>query len=466
MAEGPPTRDFIGPYGCGLHPNGPGARKEKARVRVFERPPVPAKRVRPYAELRVASAFSFLNGSSLPEDLVARAAALDLPALALVDTNGLSGAPRFWKAAKQAGIKALVGAEVTIAPHRNFSDMRRLHSQPTEDSIYARASDVKGQRPLRGARSAPLTSDVRETDFSAVGGCISSRRISEESEQRDEGRLSGPLGLVPPPLPAGISLPRLTLLAENQKGYKNLCSLLTAAAAGKPKGQAAATWEEVAAHAEGLHVLTGGEESVVTRALTSRDAGGFDAARRELDRLTALFPARVHVELQRHFLREEEHLNRALLDLALAARLPVLATNGARYAQRKDKDLFDALTCIRHHTHLDAAGTKLHAGRERHLKSAADMGSALRGPAGRPRKRAPSSRAGFPSRSRTSATASPRTRCRRARRRRRSSGTSRGKARGRASGRSRARRRRRSSGSSTSSRSWTSRATSSSSGTS
>ena len=39
----------------------------------------------------------------------------------------------------------------------------------------------------------------------------------------------------------------------------------------------------------------------------------------------------------------------------------------------RDKDLFDALTCIRHHTHLDAAGTKLHAGRERHLKSAADM---------------------------------------------------------------------------------------------
>ena len=111
----------------------------------------------------------------------------------------------------------------------------------------------------------------------------------------------------------------------------------------------------------------------MTRALTSRDAGGFDAARRELDRLAALFPGRLHVELQRHFLREEEHLNRALLDLARAARLPVLATNGARYAQRKDKDLFDALTCIRHHTHLDAAGTKLHAGRERHLKSAADM---------------------------------------------------------------------------------------------
>jgi len=321
MAEGPPTRDFIGPYGgCGLHPNGPGARKEKARARAFERPPVSTRRARPYAELRVASAFSFLNGSSLPEDLVDRAAALDLPAVALIDTNGVSGAPRFWKGAKAAGVKALVGAEIVLAPHP----------------------------ALVGSRS----------------------KSGESPAHPFEENLSGPLGLVPPPLPAGISLPRLTLLVENQKGYKNLCLLLTAAAAGKPKGQAAATWEEVAAHADGLHVLTGGEESVVTRALAS---SGLDGAARQLDRLAALFPGRVHVELQRHFLREEEHVNRALQGLASAARLSVLATNGVRYAERKDKDLFDALTCIRHHTHLDAAGTKLHAGRERHLKSARDM---------------------------------------------------------------------------------------------
>ena len=108
----------------------------------------------------------------------------------------------------------------------------------------------------------------------------------------------------------------------------------------------------------------------MTRALVS---GGLEAAGKELDRLVALFPGRVHVELQRHLLRGEEHANRALLDLARARRLPVLATNGVRYARRRDKDLFDALTCIRHHTHLDAAGTKLQAGRERHLKSAADM---------------------------------------------------------------------------------------------
>src|SRR4051795_3616809 len=68
----------------------------------------------PYAELHAASAFSFLDGASLPEDLVEQAAALELPAVALVDANGVYAAPRFHTAAKQAGIKALVGAEMTL----------------------------------------------------------------------------------------------------------------------------------------------------------------------------------------------------------------------------------------------------------------------------------------------------------------------------------------------------------------
>ncbi|HEX9671522.1 MAG TPA: PHP domain-containing protein, partial [Thermoanaerobaculia bacterium] len=70
----------------------------------------------PYAELRAASAFSFLDGASLPEDLIEQAAALELPAVALVDAQGVYGAPRFYQAARQAGVKALVGAEVAIEP--------------------------------------------------------------------------------------------------------------------------------------------------------------------------------------------------------------------------------------------------------------------------------------------------------------------------------------------------------------
>ncbi len=68
-----------------------------------------------YIELHTASAFSFLQGASLPEALVDRAAALGYPALALLDRDGVYGAPRFHKAARAAGIKPMIGAELTIA---------------------------------------------------------------------------------------------------------------------------------------------------------------------------------------------------------------------------------------------------------------------------------------------------------------------------------------------------------------
>ena len=67
-----------------------------------------------YVELHTASAFSFLQGASLPETLVDRAAELGYPALALLDRDGVSGLPRFHKAATAAGLRAIVGAELTI----------------------------------------------------------------------------------------------------------------------------------------------------------------------------------------------------------------------------------------------------------------------------------------------------------------------------------------------------------------
>ena len=93
-----------------------------------------------------------------------------------------------------------------------------------------------------------------------------------------------------------------------------------------------------------------------------------------LGRMAAIFPGRLHVELQRHRIREEEHRNRALVDLARGMRLPLAASNGVRYARAGDKALMDVLTAIRCHTTLDAAGRLLECHRERHLKGAAEMG--------------------------------------------------------------------------------------------
>jgi error-prone DNA polymerase len=67
-----------------------------------------------YIELHASSAFSFLDGASLPEALVDRAAGLGYSALALLDRDGVYGAPRFHLAARRAGIEARIVAEVRV----------------------------------------------------------------------------------------------------------------------------------------------------------------------------------------------------------------------------------------------------------------------------------------------------------------------------------------------------------------
>ena len=78
-----------------------------------------------YIELQTASAFSFLRGASLPEALVDRAAALGYPMLALADRDGLYGIPRFHKAAQAAGLRALVGCELTLGLPQGPDAVRR-----------------------------------------------------------------------------------------------------------------------------------------------------------------------------------------------------------------------------------------------------------------------------------------------------------------------------------------------------
>ena len=68
-----------------------------------------------FVELHASSAFSFLRGASLPEALVDRAADLGYDTMALVDRDGVYGAPRFHKAARAAGIRPIIGAALTLA---------------------------------------------------------------------------------------------------------------------------------------------------------------------------------------------------------------------------------------------------------------------------------------------------------------------------------------------------------------
>src|SRR5690242_5725465 len=67
-----------------------------------------------YIELHARSAFSFLEGASVPEELIAVALELNMPAMALLDRDGVYGAPRFHLSARKNGIKAHIGAEISV----------------------------------------------------------------------------------------------------------------------------------------------------------------------------------------------------------------------------------------------------------------------------------------------------------------------------------------------------------------
>jgi error-prone DNA polymerase len=84
-----------------------------------------------YSELHARSAFSFLEGGSLPETLVSVAAALGLPAMALMDRNGFYGSPRFHVSAQKTGIRAHVGAEVTITDRNGVANYPLLCASRT-----------------------------------------------------------------------------------------------------------------------------------------------------------------------------------------------------------------------------------------------------------------------------------------------------------------------------------------------
>jgi len=85
-----------------------------------------------YAELQVTTNFSFLEGASHPEELVARAAELGHAAIAITDRNSLAGIVRAHTAAKEAGLRLVIGARL------DFTDAPSLLCYPTDRAAYGR----------------------------------------------------------------------------------------------------------------------------------------------------------------------------------------------------------------------------------------------------------------------------------------------------------------------------------------
>src|SRR5712691_588314 len=139
----------------------------------------------PYIELHAASAFSFLQGAALPEAIVDRASDLGYSAIALLDRDGVYGAPRFHNAARAAGIRPIVGAELTIRNSNSSSNSERKRNDRPEFSVPSSQVSV-----------------------------LSSEFV-------------------------------LPVLCESQEGYRNLCRLVTRMKMAAPKGEGRLALQEL-----------------------------------------------------------------------------------------------------------------------------------------------------------------------------------------------------------------------------
>ena len=157
-----------------------------------------------YFELHSRSAFSFLEGASLPETLIGTAANLDMKGLALLDTDGVYGAPRFHMAAQKARLKAYIGAEITCE---------------ALSIVDFRCSIEKPKQPINNQKS----------------------KINNSS--------------------------RLPLLVSSRLGYQNLCRLITKMKLRAKKGEGQVHARDLEEHAAGLICLTGGYDGPLALAL-------------------------------------------------------------------------------------------------------------------------------------------------------------------------------------------------------
>jgi error-prone DNA polymerase len=170
---------------------------------------------------------------------------------------------------------------------------------------------------------------------------------------------------------------RLPLLCESREGYQNLCQLITRFKLREStKEEGAATLDDLRQYAAGLVCLTGGDEGPLASALMH---GGEEEGRNVVQQLVHIFGSRnVYIELQRHNEREEEWRNQAAIRIANSLKLPLLATNGVRYATAYDREILDLFTAIRHHVDLDRAGRRLAINCQRYLRSAREMSDLFR----------------------------------------------------------------------------------------
>ena len=263
-----------------------------------------------FVHLHTHTEYSLLDGAARVSDVVAAAAKDGQPALGITDHGNLYGVLDFYKACEKAGIKPIIGTEAYMA------------------------LESRDERPTRS------TSKV-DDDF---GG------------QTSEGTKL---------------YYHLTLLAENDAGYRNLLKLSSRAFLEGYYYKPRMDWEMFSQHSEGLIATTGCLGSVVQQALLNND---YDEALRRAGRLQDIFGKdNLYVELQDHGIDEQHRCNPQLLKISEALGAPLLATNDLHYTERSHASSHDALLCVQTKSLIaDTNRLKFH-GEEHYLKSATEM---------------------------------------------------------------------------------------------
>ncbi len=273
-----------------------------------------------YAELHLHTAFSFLDGASLPEEMVGRAADLGYRHLAITDHDGVHGAMEFAKLAHAAGIAPITGAELTL---QDESHLTLLAETATGYANLCRL----------------ITAAHHATD------AASSSQVDQTLAHRDRKRGTGRHTHAGSDEPAPERAPRLDP------------ALLPA-------------------HADGLVLLTGCRKGSLARLV---DAGRVAEAEALLREYVAWFGAQnVVVELQQNLVYGDTRRIAALVGLAEQLRLPYAATGNVHYHRPDRHRLQDVLVAIRHRTTLDGSHRMRRPNAEFALRSAAETAALFR----------------------------------------------------------------------------------------
>ncbi len=263
-----------------------------------------------FVHLHVHTEYSILDGASRLEPLIAAAVADGQPALAITDHGNMYGILDFYRYCKKADIKPIIGTEAYMA------------------------HDSRHERPSRRGH------------------------VDDSGGDTDGGRKL---------------YYHLTLLAENNIGYKNLIQVASRAFLEGYYYKPRCDWETLADHKEGLIATTGCLGGQVPQALLR---GNMEQALEKAARFQDIFGRdNFFVEMQDHGIGAQHQINPHLLDIARKLQAPLLATNDSHYTHRHDAEAHDALLCVQTGSQITDKNRLKFNGDSHYLKTATEMRS-------------------------------------------------------------------------------------------